>query len=1695
MRAQFGLALMLSVFVVSQNVLTAEDNPSGNAGALKGQIETGGSYDAHSGNATRVVNDLHVPGALGEYGLDFTRYWNSTHNDYDNDDADWPLDFGMSGWSHSWKWTAVEGQEGGVPIPGTDHETPVRKTSITITFPDGHTSKYQVIRCEPASWNCSGHPGSSSPYGPPYSGAEITAAWPNGGLGVHDHITKMAPDGSDFWLARADGGSVHFTGGPGVYNATEVYDPHGFRTTLHYDANGHLDHVDQDGGRSLYLHWDFYPGGGWAISGVDTGNTAGTQHVTYAYTMASGFFVLATVTYENDPMPGQTATAFYTYGNCYGAGTEPCSILTGEGAPFPVLKRADDPHFAGPMTKISYDYRAMACPSPPPPPTGQPEFYHDFVPAQPYAIAAEKSDRGAVVVSGFTLNCLTGQRLESNGLGGQRKFYFGRGAGTTLNCRSYQLGKMTDFTQGYLPDPQGENCAPGVPCDRQNYNGDGQPAQIWDGRNNRTWQYSTTGDDSGQPGRIDYEGGGSCTYDRINVIGTATLDATCMNNDYNHWLFQKNEFGKATTYTRDSRRRVTQISYYNGPAQGNPAAVESFTYNLWNQVETHTLPSGAVQHYEYDAYHRLQKEYNSVDNPTGSGPDYTFYTYYGRTNNHPEWTDLVATVTDGRARANGTFTVTKTYNGRQQVISEEYPSTDGGVSHPTVRYEYDKYGNRTAVINEVGHRKDFIFDIYRRCLSATEQVGSSTECNGVQVRRTDWIYDRVIEGDTQPTRSAFAHTSKEWRIQIEPAFDATGRRRATSRTFDVNNRILSEQTGLIQLPTEALGILHPGDDTETHRITYDENGQKKTSTDPRGRVTTYGYDVRNRLETTTEPKREDQPDFPVTRFQYDVAGNKMRVTFPDLKTQHWENYDAFGQPGQFFDELEQRTDLTYQWGPMKKLDTVTTFRQPGGGDPQLTNFDYDGLGRLTKTTFPDTSTEVSTYEFGQLKTYKTRRGQTKIVDLYDARGRELHHSWFDIHNNPDPATSAIVQNWDNAGRMTNISNKFSLIEYTYDEAGGVRTERTTVAGSGGSNEVRYCRYPSGEVSRITYPNGTLVDRFYTARGQLQSVGWGVGATSYVYWPDGRVHYQARTNNVTTSYEYDGRGMISSVRHRKEVDVLNPTAYDLAFREYWRDNRDRIVAWKRGFDATHNPMENGRGNRYKYYDDGQLERAWYRAENPETENPGTPARGDHFYYDGMGNRVGWNEVASRGLMLFQGKNNGLNQYFSWENSHPPGEPGHWGTTTNYDDDVGGEWGAPGAANGVLMQDGYITAGYNALNQPIKMWGKSYFITDWMWFGYDPLGRLVKRWKSASGDPNTTSATFFYYDGSDLVQEGPAAPFVDRVYVHGGRIDEIVASQVNGVWYNHHYDAQGSCILLSNTSGGIEQQYDYDAFGFPYFYTASGGKVGSLKTRFLFTGREWINDMRIYDFRARMYQPELGRFLQPDPVEFAASDYNLYRYCHNDPVNKNDPTGLRSELIGELSRTFQWKISCFFDGGNVYQGSFGEFMNPGHNLASLDSHGTSRTISRSDLEREMSPSAPLSNEAKANLDRGCIGLTSEYQGLHQKFPEDAPGTKAYLSEDQARKRDVGAGKANFVFAKQAEWARGEPTPDKKTGEVPLKSVIGRGGHFNYVTSFASTHSYAWMNNGASPIRPQTATIAPAPPPSPYWHTVWYSTPRDY
>ena len=62
---------------------------------------------------------------------------------------------------------------------------------------------------------------------------------------------------------------------------------------------------------------------------------------------------------------------------------------------------------------------------------------------------------------------------------------------------------------------------------------------------------------------------------------------------------------------------------------------------------------------------------------------------------------------------------------------------------------------------------------------------------------------------------------------------------------------------------------------------------------------------------------------------------------------------------------------------------------------------------------------------------------------------------------------------------------------------------------------------------------------------------------------------------------------------------------------------------------------------------------------------------------------------------------------------------------------------------------------------------------------------------------------------------------------------------------------------------------------------------------FTGREWDQEIGLYFYRARYYDPEVGRFVGKDPIGFAGGDVNLYRYANANPVNLTDPMGLYSD----------------------------------------------------------------------------------------------------------------------------------------------------------------------------------------------------------
>jgi len=78
--------------------------------------------------------------------------------------------------------------------------------------------------------------------------------------------------------------------------------------------------------------------------------------------------------------------------------------------------------------------------------------------------------------------------------------------------------------------------------------------------------------------------------------------------------------------------------------------------------------------------------------------------------------------------------------------------------------------------------------------------------------------------------------------------------------------------------------------------------------------------------------------------------------------------------------------------------------------------------------------------------------------------------------------------------------------------------------------------------------------------------------------------------------------------------------------------------------------------------------------------------------------------------------------------------------------------------------------------------------------------------------------------------------------------------NNAAYYYHYDGLGSVVALSNSSGNSSYSYEYSAFGQPF-----GSDPNFTANPYLFTGRRFDYETGLYYYRARYYNPYIGRFL--------------------------------------------------------------------------------------------------------------------------------------------------------------------------------------------------------------------------------------------
>jgi RHS repeat-associated protein len=295
-------------------------------------------------------------------------------------------------------------------------------------------------------------------------------------------------------------------------------------------------------------------------------------------------------------------------------------------------------------------------------------------------------------------------------------------------------------------------------------------------------------------------------------------------------------------------------------------------------------------------------------------------------------------------------------------------------------------------------------------------------------------------------------------------------------------------------------------------------------------------------------------------------------------------------------------------------------------------------------------------------------------------------------------------------------------------------------------------------------------------------------------------------------------------------------------------------------------DGGNGDVFAYDYADQVDAVSLNVANPDT----TPPPSQNITYDANGNRTEFHPYGTRETYAI----NNLNQYSNRT-------IGNVTSNAAYDAD-GNMTASPdsGAAQ--------LSCTYDAQNRLLTASKGQTTIT----FACDGLNRQVKR--SVTGQPDT----FSVWDGWDLVEEyQPGSANATAAYVYGG--SDLIAGTYNGQVYYYYHDASGSTSHLADSTGHLVEWYRYDLQGTPSFYDQDNNQRNPNQTaygvRHLFTGQQWYQELGLYNLRNRFYSPDLGRFLQPDPIGFWGDQSNLYRYCHNNPPRWRDPSGLQTAVI--------------------------------------------------------------------------------------------------------------------------------------------------------------------------------------------------------
>jgi len=1356
----FG-ALLFALTTHSLYAQVGGDNPTGVSGIFNGNLENTG-VDPWTANATRRITDIAVAGAVGEYPLALVRTANSRAPSTTEV-------FGWSGgWNHNYNWILEDSPH------KNDTNYPAR---YTVDFPDGRVETFRAV-----TWDS---------YYRVRPGPNIPAQ--SGSAGVRERLQPIHQQNGSLYadVILPDGGKVEFlaslrTDAQGhyyyKYKATAIIDPYGLKTSLTWETylnntRKRLTKVQEPAGR--YLQFSYTGVNSPRISQVQEFiNGVGGRTVQYSYIYCNGCS-LGQVSYYGNTQSNTHWTAKYQYTGSNIGGDMPL-----------LLKTCDDPMFAGPMKRISYEYK-----------TGTNADQTVAVYGQVYKVrywdGVSAPDSG-VVVSTLTVGFPNGNpvnRTETRGDGLTRTFvYNGAGSG--------YLAWASDFTghqssQGYDQTTKYVTSVTNFNRFTTDYTNDpiaGNVTQI---------KFPSTPNDT-QPPQTEQT--------------RSTVNYTYTSNYYLHTI--RGENGFTTTINRYGDNRIQNILYPDGGG-------ESFTYdgNPFGLVHEHGMITGGTETFSYDARGLRQTYKDSTNTSTNPNARYMYDVY-----------DRVKDVTDvlGGSLGDPAHSSSFTYNDRGQVLVTTLPKDPANNNmRYTISNAYNPDGTLQSTTDQLGHITKYEYDDYRRLKKMTPPV-------------------RGFDGDNSE------HPTKYY-YGANPSDNVNDYKYTDSNVTSV--------------------VLPSG---KTTKILYDDNRRKQSVTGafgtPEAAITSYGYDAVGNVLSVTNPlnhnnvstlydERSRSSSVSVagqaTTFTYDLYGRKTKIHRPNGQDITYGDYDEMNRPGQVTATNAGTTKYTYYAGSgllftMQDPRLVAANRDPDPWAGYVYTYVYDGMGRKSVVGYPPDSDdprrcEAYTYDSsGRLDTYTNRNEKIQTFH-YDALNRLSYFTW----NDSNPSTPRVDFGYDAASRLTNVTNANATISSGYFNDNLLRTETETATG-GVARTLNYTYDADGNRGTLGMP-GYSFAYGYTGRNQLLNIKQnGTTLASFVYDLRGNITSRTLNNNTHTDYTPDARDRLTSITH-----ALNGTSRSLNY-GYYDDSNNR--KWTQ--------RDAGAGDVFGYDLNDQV-----LAELLDVDRPDARPVGDQtIFYDGSGNRTSFSPYDS----LEHYTTNDLNQYSQrivtgLEDPRPSPTPRPRPTPIPRPTPPGQQLAAYDYAGNMTLAFDGSTYEYDAQNRLTRATNNGTTLE----FKYDGLNRQVSR--TANG-----VTTFSVWDGWNLVQEYHGQGLVDASYLYGA------TGLVKNLTTNRYYyqDGSGSTSHLAGNTGHLLEWYWYDLQGLPCILDANNNQrtASAYNVRHLFTGQQWYSELGLYDLRNRFYSPDIGRFLQPDPIGFQGGN-NLYRYCGNNPVTRWDTLGLQ------------------------------------------------------------------------------------------------------------------------------------------------------------------------------------------------------------